>query len=314
MTEEVKTTIATIGATGSPEPVQASTEPVRATTGSVVSVLGPKVSLAATMAKINKDKSIGGIAIPDYIKEECEQAEGLDMMGDMIVPNRIKVVQALSNDMKDAGYSEGDVVVTPINVKVGDEANALDCVVLLSWAEYLIINPRGVSDLYWLRDRTTDPKSVIAMKARNRVKEPLPEGGVDPKTKMPYQMEYVKAANFLVWLVDHNVAAIATFMKGEGKYGDAFASLITSRGLAVYGGMYRLSCNTRTNKSGDKWKGLTAGNSPVSQGFCPMNLVEPMKELHRYYKDQWANQNISVNYDDMSDQESGGQKVDTSEF
>lgn len=305
MTEETVPTITTIVP-------PAEVKPAEANPGSVVSIIGPKVSLASTMAKINKDKSIGGIAVPDYIKEESEQAEGLDMMGDMIVPNRLKVVQALSNDMKALGYAEGDVVVTPINVKVGDEANALDCVVLLSWAEYLIINPRGVSDLYWLRDRSTDPKSVIAMKARNRVKEVLPEGGVDPKTKQPYQMEYVKAANFLVWLVDHNVAAIATFMKGEGKFGDAFASLITSRGLAIYGGLYRLSCNTRTNKSGDKWKGLSAGNSEINQGFCPRNLLEPMKELHRYYKEQWANQNISVNYDDMSETE--GTKVDTSEY
>lgn len=307
MTEEVTPTIATVVYPVAAPP--AEVKPV-----SNVSIITPKVSLAATMAKINKDKSVGGIAVPDYIKEECEQAEGLDMMGDMIVPNRLKVVQALSNDMKEAGYSEGDVVVTPINVKVGDEANAIDCVVLLSWAEYLLINPRGASDLYWLRDRSTDPRSEIAVKARNRVKAPLPEGGTDKKTGQPFQMEYVKASNFLIWLVDHNVAAIATFMKGEGKYGDAFASLVTSRGLAIYGGLYRLTCNTRTNKGGDKWKGLTAGNSSQNQGFCPHGLIEPMKELHRYYKEQWANQNISVNYDDMTDPQTEGPKVDTSEY
>lgn len=263
-------------------------------------IVPKKADLATTLASIKRDTVVGGLSIPDYVKEGCESADGLDMMGDMVTPPRLKVVQALSKDMKALGFSEGDMVVTPINVKVGDEANPLDVVVLLSWAEYLCINPREATDLFWLRDRTIDSKSQLAAKCRNRVKEPLPEGGLD-KNKQPLQIEYAKASNFLVWLVDHNMAVVVTFLKGEGKYGDAFASLVNSRNLAVYSGMYQMKCVTHQNKRSDQWKGISVGNSPSNQAFCPRELLQPMKELYHSYREQWANQNINVNYDDLQD-------------
>ena len=146
------------------------------------------------------------------------------------------------------------------------------------------------------------------------MKEALPEGGVD-KNKQPLQMEYAKASNFLVWLVDHNMAVVVTFLKGEGKYGDAFASLVNSRNLAVYTGMYQLKCVTHSNKKGDDWKGISVGNSPNNQAFCPRELIQPMKELYLSYRTQWANQNIAVDYDDLQG-EPGPAKtaVDTSEY
>lgn len=300
----------------SPSPVVVvpadSTQPVPVS--GTVSVIPKKTELAVTMASIPRSTVVGGAAIPDYIKEACPTAEGLDMMSDMITPPRLKVVQALSKDMKAAGFAEGDMVITPINVKVGDEANPLDVIVLLSWAEYLCINPREATDLFWLRDRSIDNKSQLAAKCRNRVKEPLPEGGVD-KNKQPLQMEYAKASNFLVWLVDHNIAVVVTFLKGEGKYGDAFASLVTCRNLATYSGLYQLKCVTHKNQKGDEWKGINAGNSPRNQAFCPRELIQPMKELHQQYREQWANQNIAVDYDDLQGEPGPAKStVDTSEY
>ena len=138
------------------------------------------LSLSECMAMVKKDKLVGGEPIPDYLLED--KAEGLDMIGGMVKPMRLRVVQSLSKELKAAGnFSDGDAVVTPINVKVGDKANPIDAIVLLAWADYLCLNPRGAG-LFWIRSSSTDIRSMEAQKARKMVKEPLPEGTIDPKT------------------------------------------------------------------------------------------------------------------------------------
>lgn len=273
-----------------------------------------RLTLNESLAKIERTRIVGGQMIPEYLSDD--QSEGLDMMGDMVKPLRLRVVQSLSKSLKEAGFSDGDAVLVPINVKVGDKANPLNAVVLLSWAEYLCLNPRNCGQ-FWIRESTTDARSEIAQKVRKYAKdrklekELLPEGGKDSKGNL-YTLEYVKACNFILWLTDHNIACMATWMKGEQKYGEAFSSLVQARGLSVYTGHYQLSVQTRTNASNESWDGLSAGNSPSNAGWCLEAIKESMKGMHQFYRDQWAAQNIDAGYDDMTEPQAG--KVNTDEF
>lgn len=269
------------------------------------------LSLSECMAMVKKDKLVGGEPIPDYLLED--KAEGLDMIGGMVKPMRLRVVQSLSKELKAAGnFSDGDAVVTPINVKVGDKANPIDAIVLLAWADYLCLNPRGAG-LFWIRSSSTDIRSMEAQKARKMVKEPLPEGTIDPKTKQVYQIEYVKACNVLMFLPQHGITVLATWMKGEAKYGEAFSTLMMARGLSPYASMYQLSVCQRTNSRNESWDGLNAANSPTNRGFCPQEILPAMRGMHLHYRAQFEAANIDAGYDDMTDSVDP-QKVDTSEY
>jgi len=272
----------------------------------------PRLSFSESMSLIQKTKLVGGVPIPEHLLGD--QAEGLDMIGGMVKPLRLRVVQSMSKELKALGFAEGDVVVTPINVKIGDKSNPFQAIILLSWADYLCLNPRGCG-LFWIRSQSADIRSMEAQKARKFVKEPLPEGGKDSKG-VPYQLEYVKACNFILWLPEHNIAAIATWMKGECKYGEAFASLMMARGMSVYNSMYELSVNQRTNARNETWDGLTASNSKFNRSFTPEDIKPAMAGMYSYYREQWAAQNIDAGYDDMTDpqENAGSEKVDTSEY
>lgn len=283
--------------------------PVTATPAAGTLVVN-KPNLAEAMSMIERTKIVGGAAIPAHMKDD--EAEGLDMLGGMVKPLRLRVVQSMSKELKALGFAEGDVVVTPINVKVGDKANPIKVIVLLTWADYLCLNPRGCG-LFWIRSQSSDPRSIEAQKARKFVKEPLPEGGRDSKGQ-PYQIEYVKACNFILWLPEHNIAAIATWMKGECKYGEAFSSLLMARGVSVYNSQYQLTCAGRTNARSETWDGLSAGNSPDNNGWTPEALKPAMAGMHHYYRQQWSNQNLDAGYDDMTEPQENASTVDTSEY
>lgn len=283
-----------------------------ATTPAAGQLITSRLSFNQCMAMIKKDKVVGGAPIPDYLTEDgVDTGDGLDMLGDMIKPSRLRVVQSMSKELKDLGFAEGDAVVTPINQKVGDRANSMDVIVLLAWADYLCLNPRGAG-LFWIRSSSTDPRSVEATKARKMEKEPIPEGTIDPKTKSVYMMEYVKACNFLLYLPNEGIVVLATWMKGECKFGEAFSSLLMARSVDIYKSMFRLSVQKRTNARNESWDGLSASNSPTNSGWCPKELLPAMKGLHLYYRDQWAAKNIDANYDDMTEPQV--EKVNTDEF
>jgi hypothetical protein len=228
----------------------------------------------------------------------------------MIKPSRLRVVQKTSDSLKELGFSESDAVVTPLNLKVGDRANAFDAIVLLSWADFLCLNPRGCG-LFWIRSSSTDARSIEAQKARKYTKEPLPEGGKDSKGN-PYQLEYVKACNFLLFLPLHNIVVLATWMKGECKYGENFSSLIGARGIDCYKSMFSLICKKHVNARGESWDGIEASNSPNNSGWCPKEILPAMKGLHYFFRDQWAARNIDAGYDDMTEPQT--ESVDTREF
>jgi len=291
----------------SPETVVVSST-AGASPAGTVTIIDKRPNLSESLAMIDRTKIVGGIAIPEGMIGEA--VEGLDMIGGMVKPLRIRVVQAMSKELKALGFAEGDVVVTPINVKIGDRANPFNAICLLSWADYLCLNPRNCG-LFWIRSQSSDPRSIEAQKARKFAKEPLPEGGKDPKGQ-PWMIEYVKACNAIFWLPEHNIAAIATWMKGECKYGEALASLLMARGVSIYNSMYQVSCCERTNARSEKWDGLTVGNSPSNNGWTPENLREPMAGMHRYYRDLWSAQNLDAGYDEMTEPQES--KVDTSEY
>lgn len=264
-------------------------------------------SVEQAMASLTKTRStvVGGEAIPDYLREEMP--EGLDTVQEVATPPRIRIVQALSNDLKALGFVEGDVVLTPLNVKIGNESTPVDCNVLLTWCDYLALNPRDAANLPWIHDRTIDGKSALAQRCRNRDKEELP--GMRGRKGEALYIEFVRALNFLVWLPDHSITATVSFMKGEARYGDAFASLIAARGLAIYSGVYRLNCCEHANKSGDKWKGFTVSNSPTNGGFILQTHVEPLKAMHRHFKALMNSAQLTAAYDEPPVSESTASEV-----
>lgn len=261
-----------------------------------VPVVGP--APAAPVTILAPRVAVGGLAVPDYIEDD---REGLDDLAGMLRPQRLKIVQDLSEEKKSGEYAPGDVLLKPVDIKVATANSALTVRVIFSYTEFLIINSRPLiaarPDLYWLRERTLDGRSELAHKARNRVMEPAPENVIDSKTKQPAQIEYVVAINHVVWLVRDQVLALATFMKGETKYGERLGQLVAMRNKSTYAGQYDLEVAIHKNKNGDQWYGFTPKNSETP--WTPQAELEQMKALRAKVKQAFDTQTLEADYEDV---------------
>ncbi len=261
----------------------------------VVPVATTGISVPAT-AVVNT--AVGGLIIPDDIPDD---REGLDDLIGMIKPLRVKVVQALSDEKKTGKASEGDVLLKPVDVKIAALGESITIVPIFSFTEYLALNPRGLvaarPELYWLRDSSRDAKSTIAHKARNRVTEDNPEGAINRETNQPWQVQYVVAYNYVVWLVRDNTMALLTFMKGEAKYGERLGQLIQLRNRSMYTGQYDLTIEKHRNQRGDEWVGLTPANCKESP-WAPAALRDMLKDQRAKLVEAYNSATLVTEYDD----------------
>ena len=249
--------------------------------------------------------------LPGFMASDLEM--GVSELKKFIIPPRLKVVQPLSGEQYTEKFNSGDVVLAPQLVLVAPiimdsvtkrptkSGQPFNFVPVFFFPEYLAWNPlESKGTLPAVRERSLDPQSDIARKARNPQtrEEPCPEVA---KAVIRYQ----EHLNFIMMLMGTGdtagIPVVMSFSRGEHRSGTNLASLIAMRRAPIFGCVFEATSRLRTNSKG-AWYGLDITNPSVSSGINPVITDETrytlLKNLHLEMKTAHANNLIVVDHDD----------------
>lgn len=141
-------------------------------------------------------------------------------------PPRIFVVQALSKPPLKPPYKDGDIVVSGAGkfIKIGDLETPYSFTPVLFFVDYLALNPNSVQP--FIRERSFDPASTLAKKAKAFTREPCPGQAADQVIK------YVVNLNFIVIIHNEEIGEMPvhqSFNRGTFKIGQSLIGLIQDR-------------------------------------------------------------------------------------
>lgn len=249
--------------------------------------------------------------LPDYlIALQEEHGTGLEEAQDYISPARLKIVQSqTSGDVGDK-FAPGDVVLMPQLMRLAEMeydgakpvalVEKFTFVPLFFFPEWITINKWG-SGLPFIRDRSSDRKSLLAQKAK------------DPNTRLETidgeEVRHVEVLNFMIKL-DHSefgdIPAVLSFSKGEWRKGSNLITLMKTRHVAMYHQRFEASVSQRENDDG-KWFGFDI-EMPSENGFVSEEYAADYAAMHKRLKEAHGEAKIVVNHD-----EEDGQATHTSE-
>jgi len=255
---------------------------------------------------ITKVQANAALARPDFM---ADAPLGIDDLRQYVTPPRIKVVQKQARtDLLDM-FGVGDVIVVPANIVVTEmgrtdkgqptgEADPFFIVPLFFYVEWCTWNPLELKGkVPAIRDRSFDPKSALALKAKSSEhrKELIP-GEKD------LYMRHVEHLNFIVMLYDHptlgGAPVVMTFARGEHFSGRGLCNLIKLRKAPLYGCVFECHLGHRENEQGDWW-GLDIIN-PAGDVSPWVNAeeFEAFKALHLEFVKAHQDARIRVDYDE----------------
>jgi len=237
---------------------------------------------------------------PEFIK----QGIGLEGIGEYVVPPRMKIVQKQAGEVILGKFSVGDVIAVPDMFPlyeptrddrgrlIEEEIIGLRFIPVFFFPEWVLWNPYELkSSLPATAGRTFDPSDPIAVKARNPALRSEPFPG-----KEKLFLRYCEHLNFIVALQNHPFEShiILSFARAEHFAGRQFCNLLKMRKAAIFGNVFEMRLNHRTNGQGDWW-GFDITNPDANPWVSKEEYVKfntAHEELTRL-KDS-----IKVNYDD----------------
>ncbi len=255
---------------------------------------------------ITKVGAGGAIVLPGYMAGAPLGTEDLEQY---IIPPRIKVVQKQADELLLSKFNVGDVILVPNQLVVAemtvddrgrptDDAESFFVVPVYFYAEWCTWNPiqmRGQTAA--IRERSQDPKSTIAQKAKNA------ELRYEPHPDNPeYNIRHVEHLNFIVLIRDHSAftdePCIVSFSRGEHGAGQRFCSLLRMRKAPIYGCVFQCRVGPRNNQQGD-WFGIDVANPDEPHPpWVTEDEFEAYKELHGKFAELHKGAKIRVEYED----------------
>lgn len=173
-------------------------------------------------------------------------------------PARIIVVQALSKAPLKPPFKEGDVVLTPKMIKIGDSETPFTITPIGFFTDFLALNPQGTQP--WIKERSFDPASDVGKKAKAFTKVLVP-GTTDKFVK------YVTNLNFIFFIHGYpdleEMPIHVSFNRGIYKVGQSFITLIQDRkNAAHFPFCHRYQCLVRPiqGKDNNMFPGLDIKN------------------------------------------------------
>lgn len=258
---------------------------------------------------------------PDYLANLQISREdfGTELMSQYIIPPRLKVVQPLSRGEYKEKFTPGDAVLAPqmlkvIGLDVDDKHRPMNksqqvlFTPLFFFAEFICWNPLQATTLQAVRERSFDPNSIIAKKARDqnaRQSEPCPEY---PDKPLSYQ-EHLNFVCLLHLEGLNTLPVVIPFSRAEFKIGRNFMSLIKTRVAPMYACKFAFNVVFRENEKG-QWYGLNIENPPENVGgFVDEAMFKMCKEQYDELKKAHSENRIVVDLDDNDAQTLDGQVV-----
>lgn len=199
------------------------------------------------MSKKAKDtEATTALAVPDLTERPAflatAEKKGLAVINKVVTPPAVVIVQAMSDQLIEAGFTPGEVALMPAQEKLQD---TLTVVPLFYYTVYQCLNPREMKDLRMIREETFDDESELAAKCRQLLDEPCPE---NDKLFIRYQQSLI-----VVCYVEELQTVVALrFYRSEYKTGKLFAAKIKARNASIFAGRYVLQVGVHKNDKG-RW-------------------------------------------------------------
>lgn len=175
-------------------------------------------------------------------------------------PPRIKVVQALTGPPIKPPFKEGDIIIVPQNVKIGDAETPFTFVVIHFFPTWICLNPIQMKGtLPSIREYSADPTSALAKKCKAFAKEQCPE---NPQLYLKFSETF----NMMIVIEDNpelaDIPIHMFFARGEYNTGQKLLGDILLRKAPRYACRFRATSGEHINKQSNRWFGLDIYNDP----------------------------------------------------
>lgn len=218
---------------------------------------------------------------PSYLPAATESQAGTQLLTDFIVPPRLKIVQPQSDAELKKNFSEGTIVLSPQMIEIPAPFTFTP---ILFYPEWITWNPRKLSHLPVIRERTLDPTSQLVQKCRNPAlwSEPCPEDPNNPKNNLRHceHLVFIVVIHGVEGL--ENTPVVISFSRSEHSSGQSFATLLKMRNADIFACNFDAFCNHRKNTDGN-WYGLDIRNPGEVPPWVSEEEYNRFKALHEMY-------------------------------
>lgn len=239
-------------------------------------------------------------SVPAFMQNQ--EVMGTEALNAYVRPPRLKIVQAMSRPPFDQ-YDQGTVLVVPqLMVFAGvdratKKGSPWKFIPLFFYPEWVQTNPIALKDAPFIRERSLDPRSELARKARTK------ETWFEPHPERPdLQVANRECLNFVVMPYSHptmtGTMCVLTFAKANFRDGSNLASMIKIRKAPIFGQVFEASAGQRENAKG-AWWGLNI--QIPEEPWVTAEEFEVFKTLHLELDKTHKEGLLMVDYDDTDD-------------
>lgn len=220
------------------------------------------------------------LSLPEHLRGK--EVKGMDLMKQIVVPPRIKIVQRQSSELLTAKFPAGTVLSMPAEAVIAEIDTEFLFVPLFfyrEWATWSPLEMRG--QVPSILDRSADPTSAVAIKAQNpRTREESDFLYQGQKIKV----RHVEHLNFVVSLYQHTLGTdpmTMSFSRGEHFNGCKFASLVKMRNASPFACVFEAIVNKEPRKNNKgSWFGLDISNPSEAPAWVTKEELEQLEKNH----------------------------------
>lgn len=242
--------------------------------------------------------------VPSFMQEDRELVKSsTEELGQFIYPPRVKIIQSNASEAY-SQFTPGSVILAPQGVVIAELEEPFYFVPLLFYPEWITINPYELKGtLPMIRERSFDPRSTIARKARNPEtrREKFPDTG-------NHEAKHTEFLTFICLIVNDErvtgMPVVLSFSSGSHRDGAQLSSLITMRRAPLFGCVFQgvVPAEKRKHAKGNPSYVIIPSNPDESNENAPAPFVqdrdtyEQLKALHLKLKASQSS--ILAQYDD----------------
>lgn len=240
---------------------------------------------------------------PAYLAEITPDKVDNSDLNAFAKPPRIKIVQGSTKAPIKPPFAEGDAIILPHMKKIADMETAFEFVPLHFFPSWSCINPYQLrSQMPTVREFSLDPRSEVAYKAKNFVRERCPEN-------TEYELKYSESLNFIIAIEGIEefdlVPVHIFFVRGEYATGQKLIGQIQLRKAPRYACRFRAAVDEETHKDkqGNEWRGLVIDNPP--NPWVSQERFHTYEQIHKQLDQTIKARTIEIDTSDFESPETG---------
>jgi hypothetical protein len=251
--------------------------------------------------------------VADQLPAHMQQSTGAgaETLRQFIRPPRVKVVQKTAQAPINEHFNTGDIILVPNMFRLAEmeygsdhkpkqEGPSLKFVPLFFFPEWIAWNPiewKGTQPA--VHERSTDPRSAVAVRAKTQNNRSEVVGKVDGKDIF---RNYCEHLNFVVKFIGEEAPdepCVMSFSRASHKHGSNFARILHQRKADIFGCVFEGFAKFEANAKGD-WYAINVAN-PADGGAWVTDeaAYENYKEAHLELKSAHEAGLIDVDHDDQ---------------